>query len=92
MHQPFALLRANASDACSGRAVIAAADVVVSDGSRFRAEALFQSRVAAAVRHERDTEQLIVVEGPTSWFRTERDKSRTALYAKMRAEGAQRRD
>ena len=64
---------ANASDACSGRAVIAAADVVVSDGSRFQTEALFHSRVAAAVRHKRDTEQLIVVEGPTSWFRTEGD-------------------
>ncbi|MDQ2090586.1 helix-turn-helix transcriptional regulator [Marimonas arenosa] len=29
---------------------------------------------------------------PGGRFRTERDKSRTALYAKMRAEGAQRRD
>ena len=60
---------AQASDACSGRAIVASADVSVSDGSTFRTEALFHSREAAAIRHIREPEQLIVVEGPESWYR-----------------------
>ena len=60
---------AEASDACSGRAVVASADVAVSDGSTFRTEALFHSREAAAIRHIREPDQLIAVEGPRSWYR-----------------------
>ncbi len=60
---------AEASDACSGRAIIASADVSVSDGSAFRTEALFHSREAAAIRHIREPDQLVTVEGPRSWYR-----------------------
>lgn len=60
---------AAASDACSGRAIVATANVSVSDGSTFRTEALFHSREAAAIRHVREPKQLITVEGPRSWYR-----------------------
>jgi hypothetical protein len=55
------------SDACSMRAITAAADVVVSDGSKFQIETHFHSRDVSAIRHIRDSQQLIVVEGPQSW-------------------------
>ena len=60
---------AQASDACSDRAIVATADVSVSDGSAFRTEALFHSREAAAIRHIAEQNQLVVVEGPRSWYR-----------------------
>ena len=55
------------SDACSTQAITAAADVTVSDGSSFQIETSFQSRDVSAIRHIRDPQQLIVVEGPHSW-------------------------
>jgi hypothetical protein len=55
------------SDACSTLAITAAADVTVSDGSSFQIETNFQSRDVLAIRHIRDPQQLIVVEGPHSW-------------------------
>ena len=55
------------SDACSTLAIKAAADVTVSDGSSFQIETSFQSRDVSAIRHIRDPQQLIVVEGPHSW-------------------------
>lgn len=57
------------SDACSKRAVTAAADVIVSDGSSFKIESYFHSKDAAAIRHIRNPERMIVVEGPQSWVR-----------------------
>ncbi len=58
------------SDACSTRAILASADVSVSDGSTFKVETFFHSEKAAAIRHIRDDEQLIAVEGPLSWIRS----------------------
>jgi len=55
------------SDACSTQAITAAADVTVSDNSSFRIETYFQSKDVLAIRHIRDSQQLIVVEGPYSW-------------------------
>jgi len=57
------------SDACSTRAVIASAQVSVSDGSHFTIASFFQSPDAAAVRHQRDEAQLVVVDGPFGWAR-----------------------
>ncbi len=57
------------SDACSTRAIVAAADVTVSDGSSFKIESFFHSSDAAAIRHISEDEQLIAVEGPYSWTR-----------------------
>lgn len=57
------------SDACSGRAITATADVNVSDGSSFKIESYFHSKDSAAIRHIRDPQQIIVVEGPESWTR-----------------------
>ena len=55
------------SDACSTRAITAAVDVKVSDGSSFKVETYFHSRDMAAIRHIREPQQIIVVEGPQSW-------------------------
>jgi len=58
------------SDACSTRAILATADVSVSDGSTFKVETFFHSESASAIRHIRDDERLIAVEGPLSWTRS----------------------
>ena len=58
---------AQASDACSNRAIVTSADVTVSDGSTFRTQSFFHSRDEAAIRHIRDSEQTVVIEGPLSW-------------------------
>jgi hypothetical protein len=63
LHAQFAW----SSDACSTQAIVAAADVTVSDGSEFAIESFFQSANAAAIKHIRDSEQIIAVEGPLSW-------------------------
>jgi hypothetical protein len=55
------------SDACSTKAITAAADVTVSDDSSFQIETYFQSKDVFAIRHIRDPQQLIVVEGSHSW-------------------------
>lgn len=55
------------TDACSTRAVTSTADVTVSDGSSFRTESFFHSRDASAIRHVRDSERVIAVEGPLGW-------------------------
>lgn len=55
------------SDACSTQAIHTFADVSVSDGSSFRTESFFQSKDVAAIRHFLDEEQIIAVEGPSSW-------------------------
>jgi hypothetical protein len=57
------------SDACSTRAIHTFADVAVSDGSTFSTESFFHSKNSAAIRHIRDEEQIIAVEGPSSWIR-----------------------
>ncbi len=57
------------SDACSTRAVVTSADVSVSDGSEFSTQSYFHSKNAAAIRHIRDDEQLVAVEGPVAWAR-----------------------
>ena len=58
-----------ASDACSKRSILTAADVTVSDGSSFTTRSYFQSKNAAAIRHIADTDQTVVVEGPYGWVR-----------------------
>lgn len=60
-----------ASDACSSRAIVTSADVTVSDGSAFRTQSFFHSREAAAIRHIRDSDQIVVIEGPLSWMRVD---------------------
>lgn len=60
---------ATASDACSTRAIVTAADVTVSDGSEFRTESFFQAADAAAIRHIDERDQLVAVEGPIGWAR-----------------------
>ena len=55
------------SDACSTRAISAAADVLVSDGSSFSVETYFQSREFSAIRHLGESERLVAVEGPYGW-------------------------
>jgi hypothetical protein len=57
------------SDACSTLAIYTRADVVVSDNSIFTTESYFQSSQAAAIRHIRENQQIIVAEGPFSWIR-----------------------
>jgi len=64
LHTQFAW----SSDACSSRAIVAAADVTVSDGSEFAIQSFFQSANAAAIKHIRDSDQIIAVEGPLSWY------------------------
>ena len=62
---------AAATDACSTRAVVTRADVVVSDGTSFATESYFQSRDAAAIRHMREDDRIVVVEGPLAWGRVD---------------------
>jgi ketosteroid isomerase-like protein len=57
-----------ASDACSNRAILTVADVQVSDGSSFRTESFFQSAEASAIRHIREDNQIVAVEGPVAWM------------------------
>ena len=80
---------AEASDACSRRAIIATADVTVSDGTAFRTEALFHSREAAAIRHIREPEQLVAVEGPGSWYRVGDKTGQGEAFHKVFALGHQ---
>jgi hypothetical protein len=63
----FSAEAALASDACSTRAISAAADVHVSDGSSFSVETYFQSKEIAAIRHLGKSERLTAVEGPFGW-------------------------
>jgi len=77
------------SDACSARAIIAAADVEVSDGSTFRIESFFHSRDASAIRHIREDEQLIVVEGPQSWVQLDNKPELGSDFHKVFALGHQ---
>ena len=60
------------TDACSTRAIVTAADVVVSDGSDFKTESYFHSGDSAAIKHINDHERVTVVEGPLGWIRTDR--------------------
>lgn len=77
------------SDACSTRAIVAAADVEVSDGSSFRIESFFHSRDASAIRHIRENEQLIVVEGPQSWVQLDNEPELGTDFHKVFALGHQ---
>lgn len=56
------------ADACSTRAILASADVTVSDGSAFKIQSYFHSKEGAAIHHIRDDDQIIAVEGPLSWI------------------------
>ena len=56
-----------ASNACATRAVVASADVAVSDGSSFGTVAYYYDRDTSAIRHRYATDRLIVVEGPVAW-------------------------
>jgi hypothetical protein len=77
------------SDACSTRAITAAADVVVSDGSKFKIETYFHTKDVSAIRRIGDPQQLIVAEGPTSWTQVG-DKSDTGTeFHKLFALGHQ---
>jgi hypothetical protein len=58
------------SDACSTRAIVTAADVMVSDGSTFKTESFFHSKDSAAIKHLYEQERMIVVEGPMGWTST----------------------
>lgn len=58
---------ARASDACSNRAIVTSADVTVSDGSAFKTQSFFHSKNEAAIRHIRDSDQMVAIEGPLSW-------------------------
>jgi hypothetical protein len=77
------------SDACSTRAITAAADVNVSDGSSFKIESYFHSKDAAAIRHIRNPQQMIVVEGPQSWTRLGDDADLGTNFHKLFALGHQ---
>lgn len=70
-----------ASDACSSRAILTSADVTVSDGSAFKTQSFFQSRDAAAIRHIRDTDQMVAVDGPVGWASVDgRSQAGTGFY------------
>ena len=77
------------SDACSTRAVITRADVSVSDGTSFSTESWFQSADVAAIRHVRETEQVVAVEGPLGWARVGDESMRGADFHKTFALGHQ---
>jgi hypothetical protein len=77
------------SDACSTRAIRAVADVGASDGTGFGIESYFQSKDAAAIRHVRDSEQTIVIEGPQAWTRVGGDTALGADFHKLFALGHQ---
>ena len=58
------------TDACSERAVVTAANVMVSDGTSFQTQSYFHTSNAAAIRHIRDGDAtIVVVEGPIAWAR-----------------------
>ena len=59
---------AQATDACSTRAIGASADVSVTDGSSFRIESFFRSRDYSAIRHLGENERVTSVEGPFGWI------------------------
>ena len=56
-----------AADACSNRAIMTEADVIVSDGSEFRTESYYGSKESAAIRHLDDRDRMVAVEGPIGW-------------------------
>jgi hypothetical protein len=78
-----------ASDACSTRSVVTTADVSVSDGSSFTTQSFFQSKDAAAIRHIRDKEQIVVVEGPYGWMRVDDSVRMGSDFEKIFALGHQ---
>nr|NIQ10982.1 hypothetical protein [Gammaproteobacteria bacterium] len=80
---------ATASDACSSRAIVTSADVTVSDGSTFRTQSFFHSRDAAAIRHIRDSDQFVAVEGPLSWVRVDSRSQLGTGFHKLFALGHQ---
>ena len=60
---------ANASDACSTRAIRTVAEVQVSDGTKFQMESFFRAKDTAAVRQTREAAQTTVAaEGPFGWL------------------------
>ena len=77
------------SDACSTRAITAAADVNVSDGSSFKIETYFHSKDIAAIRHIRDPQQMIAVEGPQSWTQVGDESETGTEFHKLFALGHQ---
>lgn len=78
-----------ASDACSTRSVVTMADVSVSDGSSFTTQSLFQSKDAAAIRHIRDKEQVVIVEGPNGWMQVDDSVKMGSDFEKIFALGHQ---
>jgi hypothetical protein len=77
------------SDACSEQAILTSADVSVSDGTSFRTRSYFQSREINAIRHIRDTDQVIAVEGPQAWVRVGHKSERGAEFHKVFSLGHQ---
>lgn len=78
-----------AADACSMRSVVTSADVMVSDGSSFTIQSFFQSSDAAAIRHIRDKDQIVVVEGPYGWARVDDSERMGSDFEKSFALGHQ---
>lgn len=78
-----------ASDACSTRSIVASADVMVSDGSSFTTQSFFHSADSAAIRHIRDRDQTVVVEGPFGWARVGESEKMGADFEKTFALGHQ---
>ncbi len=75
------------SDACSTRAIVAAAEVDVSDGGSFRVESYYHTKDNMAVRHVYPSSlvRTSAIEGPLTWSATDdraslADKD-TALFA-----------
>ncbi|MEO0971494.1 MAG: nuclear transport factor 2 family protein [Pseudomonadota bacterium] len=59
---------AQATDACSPRAIVAAAEVDVSDGSALRVESFYHSPDSLAVRHvTAKSSRFSAIEGPVAW-------------------------
>ena len=79
----------SASDACSRRSIVTSADVTVSDGSAFVTESFFQSKSAAAIRHIRDKDQIVAVEGPYGWARVDGSEKLGSDFEKTFALGHQ---
>jgi hypothetical protein len=82
-------IAAFSSDACSTRGIAAAADVSVSDGSGFRIESYYQSKVAAAIRHIDESDRIIAVEGPLGWIRHNDESEVGSDFLKLFALGHQ---
>jgi ketosteroid isomerase-like protein len=78
-----------ASDACSNRAIVTTADVTVSDGTAFRTESFFHARDETAIRHIRDSDQIVAIEGPLSWVRVNEKSQLGAGFHKLFALGHQ---